>query len=110
MQKEYIEKNHLVNQLEKEVFIQSTLNHKNILNCFGSFEDKDYYYLILEIAPHGDLFSLMKRQQNKRFDEKISACFVKQVCEALICIHDAGFMHRDLKPENLLLSFVFRLK
>jgi serine/threonine protein kinase len=43
-------------QLQREIEIQSHLNHPNILKMYGFFYDDEKIYLILEWAPGGELF------------------------------------------------------
>lgn len=63
------------------------------------------YYILLEFAPNGDLYSLMRKNREKCFDENFVKKVIKQTSSALEVLHKNGYMHRDLKPENLLLSF-----
>lgn len=37
-------------QVEREIAIHSKLSHPNIIAFYGSFEDPDFYYLVLECA------------------------------------------------------------
>ena len=48
-----------------------TLRHTNILRLFGYFYDTTRVYLILEYAPHGELYKEL--QKEKKFDKKQSA-------------------------------------
>jgi serine/threonine protein kinase len=87
-------------QLAREVEIQSHLNHPNILKMYGFFYDEEKIYLILEWAPHGELYSDLR--QKGRYPEEQAADFIYQVSEALRYMHSKDVIHRDLKPENLL--------
>ena len=42
-------------QLEREIEIQSHLRHPNILRLYNYFYDADRVYLLLELAPGGEL-------------------------------------------------------
>ena len=37
------------------------IQHRNIIECFGSFVEEDCLYIVLEYAEFGDLHSLLKR-------------------------------------------------
>ncbi|CAB3368265.1 Hypothetical predicted protein [Cloeon dipterum] len=91
-------------QLRREIEIQSHLRHPNILRMFGYFHDDARVYLILEYAPGGELYRLMKKQPNQRFDEPMAAKLIAQLTDALIYCHSKNVIHRDIKPENLLLG------
>jgi serine/threonine protein kinase len=43
-------------EVRKEMCIQKMCNHQNIIRLYGSRQDADYQYLILEYASGGELF------------------------------------------------------
>ncbi|KPM05122.1 aurora kinase A-A-like protein 2 [Sarcoptes scabiei] len=94
--------NNFNHQLKREIEIQSHLRHPNILRLFGYFYDEYRIYLILEFAPNGELYTLLKKMGH--FPEKQAATYISQVIEALICLHERNVIHRDIKPENILLG------
>lgn len=49
-------------QFRREIEIQSHLHHENILQLLGLFWDEKRIYIILEYAPHGELYKEMKAQ------------------------------------------------
>ena len=93
-----------INQVRREIEIQSHLHHPNILSLYNFFWDKKNIYLVVEYAPGGELFKVLKKEKNGRFSEPKAAFYVKQVCDAIEYIHKFHVIHRDLKPENLLVS------
>lgn len=52
----------------------------------------------------GDLWSLLQKQKNRRFDEKEARFICACVLEAFDHLHSKGIIYRDLKPENLLID------
>ncbi|KAF3265581.1 hypothetical protein TWF192_000230 [Orbilia oligospora] len=85
----------------KEVQIMRQLNHPNIVKLISFSESKQYYYIILELCPGGELFHQIVRLTY--FSEKLSRHVITQVAEALKYLHEEkGVVHRDIKPENLL--------
>ncbi|KAI8340914.1 kinase-like domain-containing protein [Chlamydoabsidia padenii] len=95
-------------QLRREVEIQSSLRHTNILRLYNYFHDETRVFLILEYAAKGELFEELERQ--KRFMESVAAKYVTQLAQALIYLHHKRVIHRDIKPENLLLGLNGELK
>ena len=40
----------------------------------------------------------------EKMDEKRAMRITAQICRALACLHEKGFIHRDVKPEHVLLT------
>ncbi|KAI2469823.1 CAMK/CAMK1 protein kinase [Annulohypoxylon bovei var. microspora] len=87
----------------KEVQIMRQLDHPNIIKLVDFSESKQYYYIILELAPGGELFHQIVRLTY--FSEELSRHVIVQVAKALEYLHEErGVVHRDIKPENILFS------
>ncbi|KAI1324799.1 CAMK/CAMK1 protein kinase [Xylariaceae sp. FL0255] len=85
----------------KEVQIMRQLDHPNIIKLVDFTESRQYYYIILELAPGGELFHQIVRLTY--FSEELSRHVIVQVAKALEYLHeDMGVVHRDIKPENIL--------
>ncbi|CAD8139004.1 unnamed protein product [Paramecium pentaurelia] len=104
VEKAMLKKTNMVEQMQNEVKIMYSLNHPYILKLYNHFEDDINVYLILEFVGGGQLYAVLWRQPQKKFDEKTSAKFILQACLALENIHSKNIVHRDIKPENLLLD------
>ncbi|CAD8124806.1 unnamed protein product [Paramecium sonneborni] len=92
----------LMSSLTREVEILSHLKHPNIIGFYGFFQTEKRVYLMLEWAPLGDLYGLMKKQPNRRFNEDMASNIIKQITMAIGYMHSMNVIHRDLKPENIL--------
>ncbi|KAH9855573.1 kinase-like domain-containing protein, partial [Lenzites betulinus] len=68
----------------------------------GSFEDEEYFYLLSNFCPGGELTARIYRF------EKLEASQARQYCAQLVLaldeLHRRRIMHRDLKPSNVLLT------
>ncbi|KAK1066691.1 MAPK-activated protein kinase Srk1 [Friedmanniomyces endolithicus] len=85
----------------KEVQIMRQLDHPNIVSLIDFSESRQYYFIILELCPGGELFHQIVRLTY--FSEDLSRHVIVQVAKALDYLHEeAGVVHRDIKPENLL--------
>lgn len=85
----------------KEVQIMRQLDHPNIIKLVDFSESRQYYYIILELAPGGELFHQIVRLTY--FSEELSRHVIVQVAKALQYLHEErGVVHRDIKPENIL--------
>ncbi|KAG5990847.1 MAPK-activated protein kinase Srk1 [Claviceps pusilla] len=77
------------------------LDHPNIVKLIDFSESKQYYYIVLELAPGGELFHQIVRLTY--FSEELSRHVIIRVARALEYLHEErGVVHRDIKPENIL--------
>jgi hypothetical protein len=71
------------------------LEHPNIINLIDFSESKQYYYIILELAPGGELFHQIVRLTY--FSEDLSRHVIIQVARALEYLHEVrGVVHRSV--------------
>ncbi|CAO2828741.1 unnamed protein product [Amaranthus hypochondriacus] len=106
--KEQIEKYKLHHQMRREMEIQMSLRHPNVLRLYGWFHDDDRIFLILEYAFGGELYKKLRRLGH--LSEKQAATYIASLTEALAYCHSKNVIHRDIKPENLLLDHQGLLK
>jgi len=77
----------------KEVQIMRQLDHPNIVKLVDFSESKQYYYIVLELAPGGELFHQIVRLTY--FSEDLSRHVITQVAQALEYLHEeCGVVHR----------------
>uniref|UniRef100_A0A0N5AAL8 Protein kinase domain-containing protein n=1 Tax=Syphacia muris TaxID=451379 RepID=A0A0N5AAL8_9BILA len=86
--------------LENEIRVLKKLKHPNIIQLYGTYDEKDYVYLVMELVTGGELFDRIVAKGS--FTEQDASNLMKQVLEAVSFMHKNGVVHRDLKPENLL--------
>ncbi|KAI3618456.1 hypothetical protein CBS9595_002819 [Malassezia furfur] len=91
-------------QLRREIEIQMNLRHPNVLRMFGYFHDHGRIFMMLEFAGRGELFKILSKMPNRRFDEPTAARYIAQIADALQYLHSKHIIHRDIKPENLLVG------
>ncbi|KAL6569413.1 Serine/threonine-protein kinase Aurora-3 [Orobanche minor] len=106
--KEQIEKYRLHHQLRREMEIQTSLRHPNVLRLYGWFHDAERIFLILEYAHGGELYRELRKSGH--LSEKQAATYISSLTQALAYCHEKHVIHRDIKPENLLLDHEGRLK
>lgn len=69
------------------------LDHPNIIKLIDFSESKQHYYIILELAPGGELFHQIVRLTY--FSEDLSRHVITQVAKALHYLHEEkGVVHR----------------
>jgi serine/threonine protein kinase len=78
------------------------LNHPNVIAIYDIGRHDDRFFIVTELAPGGNVASLMKEQGRMSFAD---ACGITlHAARGLQAAHSAGIVHRDVKPENLMLS------
>ncbi len=88
--------------VEREIAIHRTLIHPNVIGLRGVQRDEQTIRLVLEFAPHGSLFGLIRKR--KCLGEPEAAYYFWQVLRGIRFLHERGIIHRDIKPENILLD------
>ncbi|KAJ8558046.1 hypothetical protein K7X08_004812 [Anisodus acutangulus] len=83
-------------------------DHPNMIKLYEVMATKSKIYLVMELAPGGDLLSKLNRRG--RFSYSTARFYFHQLISALHFCHQNGVAHRDLKPQNLLLDGEGRLK
>ncbi|XP_040215494.1 serine/threonine-protein kinase SBK1-like [Rana temporaria] len=76
-------------------------SHPNIIGCYGiAFTTIDYFVFVQELAPVGDLCSMILPHVGIP-EDSVKRCAV-QISNALEFMSEKGLVHMDLKPENIL--------
>ncbi|MFN0111925.1 MAG: protein kinase domain-containing protein [Blastocatellia bacterium] len=110
---------HLKARFRREAYIQSQLDHPNIVRVYEFFTAEDNYYLVMEFVPGMSLRELLTRQGVPTPAQAVYLC--KQALSALDYAHNytyvdesdlrhTGIIHRDIKPANMLLDNKGKLK
>lgn len=105
--------------LQQEIAMLMSVSHPNVLCLKGTYVEDDGVYLVLELAPEGELFNYIIR--NQKLTETQAQKVFRQLLEgvkylvgfalpaSLQCAdsdnlqHERNVVHRDIKPENILL-------
>lgn len=88
--------------LQQEIGILMSVSHPNVLCLKETFDEADGVYLILELAPEGELFNWIVMRQ-KLSEAEARKVFI-QLFQGVKYLHERNIVHRDIKPENILLA------
>ena len=89
-------------RFENEIRIHQQLHHPGIVELCDIYKDKDFFYIVMEFCPGGELFQYIV--DKGKLSEDDARPFMIEALSALKYLHTIGVVHRDLKPENLLLD------
>ncbi|KAI9818161.1 MAG: hypothetical protein M1827_000786 [Pycnora praestabilis] len=87
--------------LQQEIAVLMGVSHPNMLCLKDTYDETDGVYLVLELAPEGELFNWIVMKQ-KLSEEETRKVFV-QLFQGIKYLHERNIVHRDIKPENILL-------
>ncbi|KAF4449979.1 CAMK/RAD53 protein kinase [Fusarium austroafricanum] len=87
--------------LQQEIGVLMGVSHPNVLCLKDTFNERDRVYLVLELAPEGELFNYIVMKQKLSEDE--SRKLFVQLFQGVKYLHERNIVHRDIKPENILL-------
>lgn len=91
-----------IDYIKQEILIHLHLSHENVIKLYSYSETKDFYYLLMEYASKGNVYSEIKAKST--FDEDIARHYFIQTIKGIAYLHNLGYGHRDIKPENLLID------
>jgi serine/threonine protein kinase len=84
-----------------EVAILSALDHPHITPLIDFFDEKDCYFLVMELMSGGDLFDRIGKKKNYSEADARELCI--KMLKAMAYCHELNIAHNDMKPKNLLL-------
>ncbi len=94
-------------RFRREEEIGLRLDHPGVVRILKPRE-KSRLYLVMEHIDGRLLSSVLRSRGRLPADEALG--IARQVCDALVHMHDRGVVHRDIKPENILLTADGRVK
>jgi MAP/microtubule affinity-regulating kinase len=94
------QKQRTLDEMLKEADIMKRLDHHNIIKVHEIIDTENTFYIIMEYASNGDLFSCL---DCGRMDETEAKEKFQQIISAVrYCHEEKNVIHRDLKPDNIL--------
>jgi len=78
--------------LKREVEILRWLNHDNVIRVYDLIEGADHFFIVMELAPKGDLLSLL-RERSKLGEDEARVMFKSIVDGVLYCHRKGAYMY-----------------
>nr|XP_018669193.1 probable myosin light chain kinase DDB_G0284661 isoform X2 [Ciona intestinalis] len=99
---------------ENELNILCSVDHKNIVKCYGGIKTVHGIHILMQFAPGGNIDQLLRENSNaepaeETTDNRLRKEFwaleyYKQVMSALQYLHTHYIVHCDVKASNVMLS------
>mmetsp|Transcript_88775 Transcript_88775/g.259454 ORF Transcript_88775/g.259454 Transcript_88775/m.259454 type:complete len:611 (-) Transcript_88775:219-2051(-) len=104
--KESLEAQHFGEQFRKSQLRMLNLTpHAGVLPLREVLEDDKFYYIVMEKANGGSLFSsLLSEFQDGVMPASAVQKLMCEILEAVSHVHKQGMLHRDIKPDNLVMQ------
>ncbi len=98
----------LKERLHREAQAAGKLSHPNIVTVYDVGSEGPLQYIAMEYLEGVTLEDLIKKKT--RFNYRIIAQIIMQICNALDYAHEQGIVHRDIKPANIMILSDYRVK
>lgn len=92
-----------VNQVKKEIEIQSTIHHQYFPDFIETFEDAKYYIIATQFIHGNNLSNFLKFKEHKLPEDRARKV-MKQILEAINHLHNQGISHRNINLDNILID------
>jgi serine/threonine protein kinase len=83
-----------------EARILARFDHPGIVDVYGTFEENNTAYMVMELLRGKTLGQLV--EEGGPLSEHDAIDYIRRVGEALVVVHEASLLHRDLKPDNIM--------
>jgi len=98
----------LKERLHREAQAAGKLSHPNIVTIYDVGSEGSLQYIAMEYLEGQTLEELIKKKV--RFNYRIIAQIISQICAAMEYAHEYGIVHRDIKPANIMVLSDYRIK
>ena len=98
----------LKERLYREAQAAGKLSHPNIVTIYDVGSEGHLQYIAMEYLDGQTLEDMIKKKV--KFNYRIIAQIIMQICSALEYAHDKGIVHRDIKPANIMIMKDYQAK
>ncbi|MBN2226377.1 MAG: CHASE2 domain-containing protein [candidate division Zixibacteria bacterium] len=98
----------LKERLFREAQAAGMLSHPNIVTIYDVGTEQNLQYIAMEYLEGQTLEEMIRRKV--KFNYRIIAQIITQICNALTYAHNQGIVHRDIKPANIMVRSDYTVK
>ncbi|NIM08970.1 MAG: protein kinase [Planctomycetales bacterium] len=88
--------------MRQEAYVGRKVSHPHLISVLDANIRTRPYFITMPRLPGQTLRQLLAAQRN--LPPSTAFWIVRQVADALIALHDFGWLHGDVKPENILVA------
>lgn len=78
------------------------IEHPNLGKIKDIMEDEKNIYIVQDYYEEGNLFNFILK--HKKINENICKIIIRQLLEAVNCLHMNNIMHKEIKPTNIFVT------
>ena len=97
----YMKEKKLSKSLKIEKNILKEINNDYVVNSYYIFQDKKYFYFVMEYLPGGDVYTLLSKNN---LPKRTIQLIIAETILAVNYLHSIHIIHHDIKPENILIT------
>jgi len=98
----------LKERLNTEARAAGNLSHPNIVTIYDVGTEDNLQYIAMEFLEGQTLEDMIRRKT--KFNYRIIAQIISQICSALDFAHNQNIVHRDIKPANIMVLSDYNIK
>jgi serine/threonine-protein kinase len=99
---EFSRDKNFVEKFKTEALSAARISHPNIVNIYDVGQEKDTYYIVMELVDGKTLKDLIRSQAPLSIEKAVDIAIM--VCDGVHHAHEKGIIHRDIKPHNILIT------
>ncbi|MBR1447206.1 MAG: TonB family protein [Prevotella sp.] len=88
-------------KFKKEALRLRRLNNDHVVRVYDLFDENGTTYYVMDFLEGESLSARMKKAGHPFSEEEVTD-YIRQVLEALHCVHQENIWHLDLKPGNIM--------
>ncbi|XP_023025936.1 ste20-like kinase [Leptinotarsa decemlineata] len=93
-----------IDLVESEIILTRQLCHPHIINYFAAFVAGQEVCVATPLMGYGSCRDLLVRHFNEGLPEPAIITIIRDVLDALVYIHDKGYIHRAIRASHILVS------
>ena len=89
-------------RFQREIDVAKRLDHPHLVKVLDSGVWEETSFLVMEFVDGASMKERIRR--GKTLEVEATLPLLRQLCDGIQAVHEAGVVHRDVKPSNVLMT------